>query len=141
METTKTIALEEGNHSALAWRTIAWICGSVKNGNSDGNEACRVARREILNSFKLAKAGKDKFSASPRARLIWECVWTSLLPAITGDDYADVSDVIGGDRCSSSVTGVARDDGNTADLSKLLAGKIISQVKTGSAKNASTKTK
>jgi hypothetical protein len=137
METIKTIAMEEGNHSAVAWRTVKWICSS--SSDSHGNEACQTAQQQILNPLQLAEAGEKRFPSSPQARQIWECIWTTLLPTIgfaggdiNGDDNVDVvnDEINVNGRCSLyDDIGVVSDDDNATKLSELLAGKIVSQVK------------
>jgi len=50
----RTIAVDEGNHSALAWRTLGWIC-------SVDAEACEVAKRRVLNEGALTSAFRHRF--------------------------------------------------------------------------------
>jgi len=144
METTKIIALEEGNHSVLAWRTIEWICSSnssSSSGNNNSNEACKAVHQQVLDPSKLAQAGQKRFPSSPRARQIWDCIWTSLLPAIAvsgkmNDDTVAVNGtttkeklINGYQKCSLDDSRVVGDDTNAATLSELLAHKIVSQVR------------
>jgi hypothetical protein len=51
---TRKRALEEGNHSALAWRTIRWLC------NTD-ESVCVVVKREMLNPSHFAGVGRTTF--------------------------------------------------------------------------------
>jgi len=51
----RTIALEEGNHSALAWRTLYWVC-------TVDADACNAAKQNILNENKLHMAFQLRFS-------------------------------------------------------------------------------
>ena len=145
METIKTIAMEEGNHSALAWRTVSWICSS--SSDNHGNEACQTAQQQILNPLQLAEAGEKRFPSSPQARQIWECIWTTLLPTISfaggdinGDANVDaVNDEINvNGRCS--LYDDMSDDDNATKLSELLASKIVSQVKADASFGAKSST-
>ena len=145
METIKTIAMEEGNHSALAWRTVSWICSS--SSDNHGNEACQTAQQQILNPLQLAEAGEKRFPSSPQARQIWECIWTTLLPTISfaggdinGDANVDaVNDEINvNGRCS--LYDDMSDDDNATKFSELLASKIVSQVKADASFGAKSST-
>jgi len=51
----RTIAFDEGNHSALAWRTLDWVC------NVDA-EACEAAKQGVLNESALTSAFRHRFS-------------------------------------------------------------------------------
>lgn len=48
------IAMDEGNHSALAWRTLGWVC-------SVDAEACEAAKRRVLNEDALTSAFQHRF--------------------------------------------------------------------------------
>ena len=108
METTRTIALEEGNHSALAWRTIAWVCDSDEI-------ACNTVQEQVLNPSNLVDAGKKRFSNSQEAQRIWECIWAPLLPIVAGGEGASQRD-----SCH------IRSGNGTTTLSTLLVDKILS---------------
>jgi len=119
METIKTIALEEGNHSVLAWRTIKWICNSSK-------EACKAVQEQVLDLKKLNIAGEKRFPKIPRARQIWNCIWTSLLPVTIGVAGNTTKENTNGRNGESLCT---FDDIADATLSEKLAHRIISQLK------------
>jgi len=50
----RAIAVDEGNHSALAWRTLGWICGV-------DTEACEVTKQIVLNESALISAFRRRF--------------------------------------------------------------------------------
>mmetsp|Transcript_5306 Transcript_5306/g.11510 ORF Transcript_5306/g.11510 Transcript_5306/m.11510 type:complete len:716 (-) Transcript_5306:249-2396(-) len=53
----RTIALEEGNHSALAWRTLRWVC-------SVDSEACDSVRERVFETSALEEAFRRRFGSS-----------------------------------------------------------------------------
>jgi len=72
----RTIALEESGHSALAWRTLEWICG-VDSG------ACRVVREEVFRERSLEarfefRFGGQMLSANPAAVEAMRREWRSI---------------------------------------------------------------
>merc|ERR1711957_1147799 len=50
-----TISVDESNHSALAWRTLNWVC-------TVDTDACDAAKRSVLDQQKLNKAFQLRFS-------------------------------------------------------------------------------
>ena len=50
------IALEEGNHADLAWRTFKWVC-------SVDSHACEAVKEQVLNKDELEKAFQLRFSS------------------------------------------------------------------------------
>lgn len=74
-EQTRPIILEEAGHSALAWRTIHWIC-------SVDSLACQSVLTNVLNTDVIAMSAASQLVGSPRAQLAWECAYDSLLPLI-----------------------------------------------------------
>lgn len=50
------IALEEGNHAALAWRTFKWVC-------SVDSHACEAVKEQVLNKDELEKAFQLRFAS------------------------------------------------------------------------------
>ena len=55
-ELTK-IAMEEATHSALAWRTLFWIC-------SVDSEACNAVKKEVLNEHQLDTRFNYRFATA-----------------------------------------------------------------------------
>jgi len=53
-----TISVDESNHSALAWRTLNWVCAV-------DTDACDAAKRSVLDKEKLNKAFQLRFSRFP----------------------------------------------------------------------------
>jgi hypothetical protein len=70
MRKTKIITLEEGRHSALAWRTIHWVC-------STDSTACDIVKRQVFEKVKLAGAGKGRSGSQADSDKI-EKAWTRL---------------------------------------------------------------
>ena len=46
LDELKTISLDESNHSALAWRTLKWVCDI-------DSEACNMVKKQVFDSVKL----------------------------------------------------------------------------------------
>jgi len=70
-ERSKTIALEEARHSALAWLTVNWVC-------STDEEACEIVKKQVLNRERLS----DIRVGSLEAQQGWTCIWETLLPRV-----------------------------------------------------------
>lgn len=51
-----TIALEESNHAALAWRTFKWVC-------SVDSDACDAAKEHVLSRNELERAFQRRFQS------------------------------------------------------------------------------
>ena len=101
LEKTRSMALEEGNHSALAWRTMTWIC------DKDAT-ACPL---ELLDAHYLQQHAKNY---SPRVQYIWTCLWTNLLAHVLKEQKPEFDA-----ECP------------TQGLSALLVERILGQVMTG----------
>lgn len=54
-----TIAMEESNHSALAWRTFNWVCRI-------DSDACHAVQRDVFKKSELAMALHRRFGNSSR---------------------------------------------------------------------------
>jgi hypothetical protein len=79
MRKTKTIALEEGRHSALAWRTIHWVC-------STDSAACDIVKRQVFEKFNLAGAGKGRSGSqadSDKIEKAWTRTYETLVSFVT----------------------------------------------------------
>mmetsp|Transcript_29640 Transcript_29640/g.62960 ORF Transcript_29640/g.62960 Transcript_29640/m.62960 type:complete len:867 (-) Transcript_29640:380-2980(-) len=69
------IAADEGNHSALAWRTLDWVCAVDE-------DACDAAKRSVMNEDQLEAAFQLRFSRSfggspellEQMRAAWESI-------------------------------------------------------------------
>jgi hypothetical protein len=75
---TRKIASEEGKHSALAWRTICWVCDTDK-------AVCDGDKREVLNPSHLAGTGRTRFASRDNddATKAWTRIYETLLPLAT----------------------------------------------------------
>jgi hypothetical protein len=75
---TRKIALEEGKHSALAWRTIHWVCNTNK-------AVCDAVKEEVLHPSHLAGAGRTRFASRDNddAAKAWTRIYETLLPLAT----------------------------------------------------------
>lgn len=94
MDRTRTIALEEGRHSSLAWRTIHWVC-------SIDVDTCETIKEQVLTSTLLETAVEKRF-ASGHAKIeeAWTRIHETLVPFATGVEKAGVVESVD---CSSSV--------------------------------------
>jgi hypothetical protein len=75
---TRKIAFEQGKHSALAWRTIRWVCRSDK-AVSD------AVKREVLNPSHLVGAGRTRFASRDNdgTAKAWTRVYETVLSLAT----------------------------------------------------------
>lgn len=64
---TRQIALEEGRHSILAWRTVQWICG-------EDAAVCVNLQMELLGKERLRAAGGMHSSNSAVVYQAWQCL-------------------------------------------------------------------
>mmetsp|Transcript_22333 Transcript_22333/g.39359 ORF Transcript_22333/g.39359 Transcript_22333/m.39359 type:complete len:984 (-) Transcript_22333:201-3152(-) len=118
----RTIALEEGGHSALAWRTLDWVC------TVDAN-ACGAAKRNILNEDKLLMAFQLRFSryfeGNPelleRMMTAWTNIYTNL--EVLHSDV-EANDIRGSACVDGAVEGGSGDDLPNPSLLSLLVEKI-----------------
>lgn len=83
----RIIALEESGHSALAWRTLAWIC------DVDA-EACRAVREEVLRERSLEarfefRFGGQMLSADPAAVDAMRREWRSIYGVLANRSNVD----------------------------------------------------
>ena len=95
-EKSRTIALEETRHSALAWRTVQWVC-------SIDEDACSAVKEQIFTPDILDSAFHRRFdvlrkeSHSDDASLTiaeqsWKIVHDGLIPfVLSGDHKASMS--------------------------------------------------
>ena len=73
----RTISTDEGNHSALAWRTLDWVC------RVDAR-ACGAARQSVLEETKLIDAFQRRFGRnlehspelSDRMMMAWRSIYS-----------------------------------------------------------------
>lgn len=80
---SRTIALEEAAHSALAWNTVQWIC-------SADQEACSVARNGVMNPSYLSNPEiLGQFGETSDLESAWNCVWGTLLPMVITNNTPD----------------------------------------------------
>jgi len=89
IEATGKIANDEGNHSALAWNTVRWIC------QTEPAPACKAMEDILLdrNTIHLSE------SASPSVFRAWDTLLNSMVPFVFRDETTlQVSSI----RCSSN---------------------------------------
>jgi uncharacterized protein (UPF0333 family) len=111
MRKTKIIALEEGRHSALAWRTIHWVC-------STDSAACDIVKRDVFETTKLAGATK---AYSDNIAKAWSRLYEDLVPFVTMKEalptWASTLD------CTTTA-----EDTNESDVTGLLVQNILQGV-------------
>jgi hypothetical protein len=75
---SRKIALEQGKHSALAWRTIRWVCRTDK-------AVCDAVQREVFNPSHLAGAGRTRFASRDNDDIAkaWTRIQETVLPLAT----------------------------------------------------------
>jgi hypothetical protein len=64
---TRKIALEEGNHSILAWKTVQWIC------NTD-TTICSNLQKDVLKKERLLAVGEGKHDTASIVYQAWSCL-------------------------------------------------------------------
>jgi hypothetical protein len=79
----RIIALEETNHSGLAWRTVRWAC-------SVDEDACNAVRNEVFQDDFLEKAFLQRFAHLEgqtivlMAKQVWDDIRITLTPIALG---------------------------------------------------------
>ncbi|KAL7525528.1 hypothetical protein ACHAXR_002531 [Thalassiosira sp. AJA248-18] len=88
------IALDESNHSKLAWRTLEWVCSVDADA-----DACSAANEGILDEKKLAVAFHQRFDRVDidnevlmKLRMAWKKIYTSYFHASITDNSVISSD-------------------------------------------------
>jgi hypothetical protein len=105
----KTIAMEESNHSSLAWRTLQWAC------NVD-SVACEVVQKEVFDESQLEKRfhqrAETAFIGRPEVLYFMKREWNKIYNAhkLLVEDA-----LLGGSICTETV----KDDGSTSLLSSV----------------------
>jgi hypothetical protein len=106
-----TIALEEGRHSSLAWRTVHWACKVDKH-------ACASVQQEVFTTDKLDAAFDRRFSGTAsyiKVQTEWERIYKTLVPFVTmkasvpveqdaNDECSEVSSASGSENDGKSLT-------------------------------------
>jgi len=77
------IAMEEASHSALAWRTLFWVC-------TVNEKACNVVKSEVLDAtelelrfqYRFAKLFKNKPDALEEMRMAWNEITQKLVTSL-----------------------------------------------------------
>ena len=87
----RTIAMDESNHSALAWRTLHWVC------NIDSN-ACNVVKKEVLDEAKLESRFHQRFddtlsTKSASLSTAWKKIYNTLGNLHVEPDIIEMSDL------------------------------------------------
>ncbi|KAL3771026.1 hypothetical protein ACHAWO_013204 [Cyclotella atomus] len=85
-----TIAMEEANHSALAWRTLFWVC-------SVDSEACDVVKKEVLDvkqletrfNYRFAKIYEGRPEVLEEMNASWREVYKSLVASLDSEASTD----------------------------------------------------
>lgn len=127
MDKTAKIALEEGQHSVLAWRTIAWVC-------KKDERACKDVVSRALAPDLLSSAFEDRFgrnSTDPHQQQAitiqineaWRGLHEVLVPFVT----AGTTTTATMNHCDNSA--IAARDNNNDNWS--LTDKIVSNILTG----------
>lgn len=81
-EKMRTIALEETNHSGLAWRTVRWAC-------SVDPDACKAVQEQVFHSDYFEKTFEKRFAHLDGhivsvAKQVWDGIHTTLAPIALG---------------------------------------------------------
>ncbi|KAL7557053.1 hypothetical protein ACA910_009889 [Epithemia clementina (nom. ined.)] len=77
------IALEEAQHSALAWRTIRWVCAT-------DDEACEAVQKAALNEASMDSMFEKRFpTATEQQKQLWRGMRQNLLPFAKGETTED----------------------------------------------------
>jgi hypothetical protein len=102
-----TIALEEGRHSSLAWRTVHWVCKVDKH-------ACASVQQEVFTTDKLDAAFERRFSGTAsniKLQSEWERLYKTLVPFVTTKAIVLSVQQDANDKCSevSSASGSEKD--------------------------------
>jgi len=87
-----TIAVEEGTHAALAWRTIEWIC-------SIDHDACDAVNEQVLNKAVLEAAFERRFVAHDGASSTMETmksIWDQISVRDEAQNHNPTEDTDGG---------------------------------------------
>lgn len=90
VEELNTIALEEASHSALAWRTLYWVC-------SVDSEACDAVNKEVLDAkhlemrfnYRFAKTFEDRPEMLDKMNETWKYVYERLVPRVNSRTDTD----------------------------------------------------
>jgi hypothetical protein len=108
---TRTIALEEGKHSSLAWRTIRWVC-------SIDEAVCDAVKTQVLNSPNLIGAGGIRLAsaADDDVGKAWTRIHEALLPFATSGQASTTLD------CAVGSVG---EENEATSLTSLLVHNII----------------
>ena len=92
----RTISMDESNHSALAWRTLDWVCRV-------DSDACYAAKQRVLDENNLIEAFQRRFGRnlgysselSERMMMAWRNIYTGqgvpqiLIGSASIDDVVD----------------------------------------------------
>jgi len=85
MKNTETIALDEGRHSSLAWRTIHWVCRV-------DSDACNTVQRQIFGVSTLTEAVSKRLPAgNVEIQEAWTRIHETLVPFVTALDRAKIA--------------------------------------------------
>ncbi|CAB9523542.1 expressed unknown protein [Seminavis robusta] len=120
------IAKEEASHSALAWRTIHWICVNDK-------DACMALQRGLLEPTRLRKAARQRLAQDHKGGIVavaadkieraWNDIHTVLVPLVTlRDNAADGCDAYYGTKPDTMQTSLA------SSVSQLLLQNVCSHI-------------
>jgi hypothetical protein len=88
--------MDESNHSALAWRTLDWVCRV-------DSDACYAAKQRVLDENKLIEAFQRRFGRnlgysfelSERMMMAWRNIYTGqgvpqfLIGSVSIDDVVE----------------------------------------------------
>jgi hypothetical protein len=88
-EELKNITLDESNHSALAWRTLKWVC-------SIDSDACSAVEREVFDTAKMNMRFNQRSEGGSLLatfmKIEWETIYTAFKTGSGGLDKEISSD-------------------------------------------------
>ena len=93
----QSITLDESNHSALAWKTLLWVCSIDSN-------ACLAVEKDVFDSVKLNMRIEQRFGETAFTALI-KAEWEKIYSAYNMFPSAKRTSV-----CSSNVEDVPNED-------------------------------
>ena len=93
----KTIALDESNHSALAWRTLKWICGV-------DSSVCGIIQKEVFDETKLRMRFHQRAEGNEALAARMKTEWERIYMAFKSSNLGDESNCDSNDSLVTSVT-------------------------------------
>lgn len=94
----QSITLDESNHSALAWKTLLWVCSIDSN-------ACLAVEKDVFDSAKLNMRIEQRFGSETLFSALMKAQWKKIYSAYNMFPSAERTSV-----CSSYVEEVPNED-------------------------------